>query len=146
MREAASLHCNWGARIASGNRIATVQSSEASMAWAQEGRIGGRGWRVANEETRLGALQWGGGASGHGVATAGGTASPRWRGRARRTTTTAEVTTTTGARKRRTRRRSTTGVAEIDDNYNGGDDNYPRVVVEIGAEGREEGRGWNRQK
>jgi hypothetical protein len=33
------------------------------------------------------------------------------------------------------------------DNYDdGGDDNYPKVVVETGAEGREEGRGWDRQK
>lgn len=32
------------------------------------------------------------------------------------------------------------------DNDGGGDDNYPRVVVEMGAVGREEGRGWDRQK
>jgi len=27
-----------------------------------------------------------------------------------------------------------------------GDDNYPRVVAVMSAMGREEGRGWNRQK
>jgi hypothetical protein len=36
--------------------------------------------------------------------------------------------------------------AKINDNYGGGDDNYLRVVAETGAEGREEGRGWDRQK
>ena len=55
-----------------------------------------------------------------------------------------EVTTTTGAGDRR-RRGARWGVG-IDDNYGGGDDNYPRVVVKMGAEGREEGRGRNRQK
>jgi hypothetical protein len=34
----------------------------------------------------------------------------------------------------------------IDDNYRGGDDNYPRLVVKMGVVGREEGRGRNRQK
>jgi hypothetical protein len=34
----------------------------------------------------------------------------------------------------------------MDDNYGGGDDNYPNAVVEMGAEGREEGRGRDRQK
>jgi len=34
----------------------------------------------------------------------------------------------------------------IDDNYRGGDDNYPRWVVKMRAVGREEGRGRNRQK
>jgi len=34
----------------------------------------------------------------------------------------------------------------IDDNYRGGDDNYPRLVVKMRAVGREEGRGRNRQK
>lgn len=32
----------------------------------------------------------------------------------------------------------------IDDNYRGGDDNYPRLVVKMGAVGREEGRGRSR--
>jgi hypothetical protein len=39
-----------------------------------------------------------------------------------------------------------TGVAEMNDNYGGGDDNYPRVVVKMVAERWREGRGWNRQK
>ncbi len=34
----------------------------------------------------------------------------------------------------------------MDDNYGGGDDNYPNAMVEIGAEGRGEGRGRDRQK
>jgi hypothetical protein len=34
----------------------------------------------------------------------------------------------------------------IDDNYRGGDDNYPRLVVKMWAVGQEEGRGRNRQK
>jgi hypothetical protein len=34
----------------------------------------------------------------------------------------------------------------MDDNYGGGDDNYPNAVVKMGAEGREEGRGRDRQK
>ena len=34
----------------------------------------------------------------------------------------------------------------MDDNYGGGDDNYPNAVVEMGTEGREEGRGRDRQK
>jgi hypothetical protein len=34
----------------------------------------------------------------------------------------------------------------MDDNYRGGDDNYPRVVAKMGAVGRDEGRGRNRQK
>ena len=34
----------------------------------------------------------------------------------------------------------------MDDNYDGGDDNYPRVVPEAGAVGCAEGRGWDRQK
>jgi hypothetical protein len=35
---------------------------------------------------------------------------------------------------------------EVDDNYGGGDDNYPRVVMKMGAVEREEERGWDRQK
>ena len=38
------------------------------------------------------------------------------------------------------------GVVKIDDNDDGGDDNYPRVVLETGAVGYAEGCGWNRQK
>ena len=38
------------------------------------------------------------------------------------------------------------GGVGIDDNYRGGDDNYPRWVVKMRAVGREEGRGRNRQK
>ena len=34
----------------------------------------------------------------------------------------------------------------MDDNYDGGDDNYPRVVLEAGAVGYAEGRGRDRQK
>jgi hypothetical protein len=37
-------------------------------------------------------------------------------------------------------------VVKIDDNYDGGDDNYPRVVLEMGAVEYAEGCGWNRQK
>jgi hypothetical protein len=55
-----------------------------------------------------------------------------------------ETTTTTGAGDRRP------GGARwdvgSDDNYGGGDDNYPRVVAKMGAVGRAEGRGRNRQK
>lgn len=56
----------------------------------------------------------------------------------RRSTTTTEVTTPTGPGTRRVRRDGATRVVETDDNYGGGDDNYPRVVVKMGAEGREE--------
>jgi hypothetical protein len=59
------------------------------------------------------------------------------------TTTTEEVTTTT--RTRRAQRWGSMWVSNGNDNYGGGDDNYPRVV-EMGAVGREEGRGWDRQK
>lgn len=70
-------------------------------------------------------------------------ARPRWRGReGGRTTTRAEVTTTTGAAMRRRRG----GGARFDDNYDGGDDNYPRGVLEMGAVGYAEGRGRDRQK
>jgi hypothetical protein len=59
----------------------------------------------------------------------------------------AEVTTTTGAGdgRRRGATWSEVGVG-IDDNYRGGDDNYPRLVVKMGVVGREEVRGRNRQK
>jgi hypothetical protein len=58
-----------------------------------------------------------------------------------------ETTTTTGAgdRRRGGARGARWGVG-IDDNYGGGDDNYLRVMVEMGAVGRAEGRGRNRQK
>jgi hypothetical protein len=36
--------------------------------------------------------------------------------------------------------------ARMDDNYDGGDDNYPRVVMATGAVGYAEGRGRDRQK
>jgi hypothetical protein len=75
------------------------------------------------------------------------TARSRWRGReGRTTTTTTEVTTTTtGAGMLHERAHSARWGAKLDDNYGGGDDNYPKVV-ETGAEGREEGHGWDRQK
>ena len=38
------------------------------------------------------------------------------------------------------------GARTMDDNYGGGDDNYPNAVLKVGAEGREEGRGRDRQK
>jgi hypothetical protein len=60
------------------------------------------------------------------------------------TTTTEGVTTTT--RTRRTQRWGAMWASDGNDNDGGGDDNYPRVVVEMGAVGREEGRGWDRQK
>jgi hypothetical protein len=41
---------------------------------------------------------------------------------------------------------STAGARAMGDNYGGGDDNYPNAVVEMGTEGREEGRGRDRQK
>jgi hypothetical protein len=41
---------------------------------------------------------------------------------------------------------SAMGVAEINDNYGGGDDNYPRGVVKMVAKRWREGRGWHRQK
>ena len=43
------------------------------------------------------------------------------------------------------RAESVVGVG-TDDNYRGGDDNYLRLVVKMGAMGREEGRGRNRQE
>ena len=55
----------------------------------------------------------------------------------RRGTTTTEVATLTGPGMRRVRRRGAMRVGETDDNYGGGDDNYPRVVLEMGDEGRE---------
>jgi hypothetical protein len=69
-------------------------------------------------------------------------ARSRWRGRERMTENDnyRELTTTT---------RAWTGDdvdVGLDDNYRGGDDNYPRLVVKIGAVGREEGRGRNRQE
>src|SRR5262249_55187941 len=125
-----------GALAASGRGVATVQSNEAPMAWARAARTERRGRRVAEEEgTGLAAPRRRGGASGRGVATVGGATRPRWRGREARTTTTAEVTTTPGAGERKARRCRARWGAEIDDNYGGGDDNYPRVV-EMGAVGR----------
>jgi hypothetical protein len=59
-----------------------------------------------------------------------------------RRTTTAEVTTTStwwvavGS----------IGAPDGNDNYGGGDDNYPKAGVKMGTVEREEGRGWNRQK
>lgn len=38
------------------------------------------------------------------------------------------------------------GGVRMDDNYDGGDDNYPRVVREVGAVRCAERRGWDRQK
>jgi hypothetical protein len=38
------------------------------------------------------------------------------------------------------------GGLRIDDNYDGGDDNYPRVVLETGAVGYAGRYGWDRQK
>jgi hypothetical protein len=43
-------------------------------------------------------------------------------------------------------RRGRGGGARFDDNYDGGDDNYLRVVLEMGAVGYAEGRGQDRQK
>lgn len=147
MSVAVSVRCAGLARIAMRRGVATAQRTEASVAWAREGRTGERGRRVEDEGTGLGALQRRGGASGHGIATAGSAARSRWRGREGGTTTTAEVTTTTRAGKQRDRWCGAMWVEEIDDNYNGGDDNYPRVVVvQMGVQEREEGRGWHRQK
>jgi hypothetical protein len=36
----------------------------------------------------------------------------------------------------------TVWVVRVDDNHDGGDDNYPRVVLETAAVGYAEGRGW----
>ena len=85
------------------------------------------------------ALHW------QGITTVCRAARSRWRGREGMTKNDnyAEVTTTTGARDGR--RGAARGVG-IDDNYRGGDDNYPRLVVKMGVVGREEGRGRNRQK
>ena len=73
------------------------------------------------------ALYW------HGITTVCRTARSRWRGREGRTKNDnyAEVTTTTGAGGRATRW-SEVGVG-LDDNYRGGDDNYPRLVVTMGS-------------
>ena len=62
-----------------------------------------------------------------------------------RSTRTTEATTTTGAETRPTGG-GAMRVLETDDNYGGGDDNYPRVVMKMRDEGREEGRGRDRQK
>jgi hypothetical protein len=43
-------------------------------------------------------------------------------------------------------RRGARGVVKLDDNDDGGDDNYPRVVLATRAVGYAEGRGWDRQK
>jgi hypothetical protein len=85
---------------AAGHGVATVQSSEASLAWA-------RGENDNYDD--------------------GGDGNDDWSSDAARQSAQSE------------------GGAKIDDNY-GGDDNYPRVVAETGAAGREEGRGWDRQK
>jgi len=145
---------------AAGNGVATVQSSEASLAWARTGSTGGRGWR-GRERHRHRTEQRGlvgvGASRKHRRERVArpGTASPpyraarpRWRGReGRTTTTTTEVTaTTTGAGMLHERARRARVGREDRRQLRRGDDNYPRVVAETGAEGREEGRGWDRQK
>ena len=46
-----------------------------------------------------------------------------------------------------TGQRGLDGVGAMEnDNYGGGDDNYPVVAEEIETEGRGEGRGWHRQE
>ena len=62
----------------------------------------------------------------------------------RGTTTTEEVTTTT--RTPWVQGWGSMGVSDGNDNHGGGDDNYLRVVAVMGVVGREEGRGWDRQK
>jgi hypothetical protein len=93
----------------------------------------------ADEETGLGA-------TGHGITTVCRAARSRWRGRKGMTKNDnyrgGDDNYGSGARATRW---SEVGVG-IDDNYRGGDDNYPRLVVKMGAVGREEGRGRNRQK
>jgi hypothetical protein len=81
------------------------------------------------------ALHW------RGITTVCRAARSRWRGREGMTKNDnyAEVTTTTG--REPATRWSEVGVG-IDDNYRGGDDNYPRLVVNMG----DVGRGRNRQK
>jgi hypothetical protein len=143
---AASLRCDQGEEpAASGRGIATTQRSEASVAWAREERI--REGRTVADEGHDPVIP-------NSVVVHLGTASPppaELRGiagvgaKGERRTTTAEVTTTTRAE---TRRMSggAMRVLETDDNYDGGDDNYPRVVMKMRDEGREEGRGRDRQK
>jgi hypothetical protein len=96
--------------------------------------------RLASALGDRSALYW------RGITTVCRAARSRWRGREGMTKNDnyAEVTTTTGAGDGR-RGGARWGVG-IDDNYRGGDDNYPRLVVKMGAVGREEGRGRNRQK
>jgi hypothetical protein len=57
----------------------------------------------------------------------------------RRSATTTEVTTD-DTDETRGRRGGAMTLVETDDNYGGGDDNYPRVVVEMGP--RDEGKTW----
>jgi hypothetical protein len=109
---AASVRCERGEeRAASGRGLATTQRSEAAVV------------RPGTASPPAAALR--------GVAGVGAREG-------RRGTTTTEVTTPTGPGTRRVRRGGAMRVGEADDNYGGGDDNYPRVVVEMRDEGREE--------
>jgi len=130
MSEAASLRGDGGgARGASGRVVATVQSSEASLAWARAGAAGeggAAGNGVATVQSSEASLAWARGKNDN--YDDGGDGNDDWSRDAARESAQREV----GREDRRQLRR--------------GDDNYPRVVAETGAEGREEGRGWDRQK
>jgi hypothetical protein len=129
MREAASLRCEGGgAKAASGRGVATMECSEASVAWAPEC---GCGVEEAEAKEELVSVIGDGGVRfrarrHHGAQSR--KVSMAW---ARRTTTTtAEVTTTTTTRQ--AHGWGSMWVSDSNDNYGGGDDNYPRVVVKMG--------------
>jgi hypothetical protein len=125
MTALASLRCDVGTvRAASGNGVATMLSSEASMAWALLDQTGVERRGEAAIPDGAGRIQ---GRPHHDGQQSGldGVGAK-------------EVTTTTRA--------TATGVDTIDDNYGGGDDNYPRVMGEDDRRRRGEGRGWDRQK
>ena len=109
----AALQGRWG-RGASGDGVAHPPAPRGLDGVGVSEMDRGRGRRGGDEATGLGDLQRR--ASGNGVATMQGSeASMAW-------------------------------ARAMDDNYGGGDDNYPNAVVEMSTEGREEGHGRNRQK
>lgn len=100
-------------------RVATVKSSVVSLAWAHQGDPGDPGGEGEGE---------------------------RWpRNRTRVATVESSKVSLAWAHQEDPGGEGAVGMG-IDDNYRGGDDNYPRLVMKMGAVRREEGRGRNRQK